>query len=311
MISGGAVVCFLWPPSVLVRMSLQKQMKRDLLMDYYVNTVLVYLTMINGVISLLVFPSSGRSLLKLLDHFNQLDRILTFPYLKEEGHFSLRVLIHIGVILCGSFACFVGLYVVEVREEDKEFITVTDYTIPFILAVSGTVLLIPTGLIIFFLNGLRLRLFHFNNVIEGLVSPFTPSYETCSNYKDYGKELDNLAVEDESLPNFSRVREEELAIHLDKMRSLHAEMKAIACELGCIFGGHLVRDFLFSIMGLILYTYLLIYMNDNAVTNWFIYVVLDSFLLVKIVVMTSFAQRISCYVSISITYTASFHDRKC
>lgn len=121
----------------------------------------------------------------------------------------------------------------------------------------------------------------------------SPSCMACKGYWDYGKELEE---EKKDAQNFY-IGGNELALHVEKLRLLYTELFSLSYEMSRLFGSHLVRDYLFSIFGLILYTYILLFANlEGSVSNYVIITVLDGFLILKLFVLSYVAERISNFV---------------
>ena len=71
---------------------------------------------------------------------------------------------------------------------------------------------------------------------------------------DYGKELDNKMIETKS---------EELAFDLEKLRILHGEVTDLVHETSCIFGPHLIQDFGFTVIAIIMYSYFIVFLRSD------------------------------------------------
>ncbi|XP_035702887.1 uncharacterized protein LOC118434160 [Folsomia candida] len=195
------------------------------------------------------------------------------------------------IIFLGTLGAYIGFYILEPSGAGLR-VCYTDIIMAPIITLAGTTLLIPTAILIFFLHALRIRLFHFNKFMETKLEAVTPSYSACSGYWDYGKEIEN----NEKSPQID-FGGAELSLHLEKLRLLYTEMGALSCEISQLFGSHLARDYLFSTVGIILYTYIILYVDyNNSVSNYAIVTILEGFLLLKLFMMSLFAQRIHCFV---------------
>ncbi|CAG7728738.1 unnamed protein product, partial [Allacma fusca] len=94
---------------------------------------------------------------------------------------------------------------------------------------------------------------------------------------------------------------EELAFDIEKLRILHGELSDLVYETSSIFGPHLIRDFAYSICSIIMFSYFLIFLTDEQDRPgnfWFIYVVLDLFVLSRILMMCYFGDLIKYEASI-------------
>lgn len=192
--AGCALVCAISPPSAFKRLRIDYLDGTNgdddpTIIDFYVSLAACYMTLLTGVMALFTFPRSNGALLNLLRLFSQLDKILRFDgrleerciYIKKNPFnsyyflklynfenifsriFARRLLIHLIVIFLLTIGAYVGFYIFEPYSKG-EIMCFTDFMITPILAFCGTALLIPTALLIFFLNALQLRLFHFNKV---------------------------------------------------------------------------------------------------------------------------------------------------
>lgn len=89
IITGGAIVCAFNEPQILIQM--QDGTEKT---DYYVVIAIFYMTIVVGVWALFTFPKSSGVLIRYLDHFAHVDKILEFDgrYARDEGDLARRVL---------------------------------------------------------------------------------------------------------------------------------------------------------------------------------------------------------------------------
>ena len=224
-----------------------------------------------------------------LDHFEHIDKILQFDgrFAKEERNFARRLLFHLTFILIFTIISWYLLFIQDINDETPR---VVDYLMVYVVSLAVMVHVIPTAMVIFFMNSIRIRLVQFNDKVKTIISPITPSCFTCKNYTDYGKEIDER-IEKKS---------EDLAFDLEKMRILHGEMGQLVLETSDLFGAHLIRDFLYSICGIILYSYYLLFLREDQGMFWFIYIVLDIFVAAKLIIICCFADMVKREVKIHI-----------
>lgn len=295
LLLGGAIVCQVYQPNIIKA--------SDQNLDYFVKMGLIYATIFAGVQSLFIFPMKWNGVLNFVKHFSNIDKILRFDGRMEERWFAKKVIFYLIGCLIYALGSFHFLFIFEGKGTPCS----TDYLMVVVMTLALMALVIPTGLAIFFLNAMRLRMEHFNRKIAFMVKKFIPNCCPCTSFFDYGKELDADADEkDEKQDGKGKDRiivmetkpvKDNLAEDLEKMRILHCEIRTLGNLLSCIFGMHLVRDVLYSLVALVLYTYFLIYAPDNEGKYvWIIYGGQSVFILLKIYVMVLFAQLIGCQV---------------
>lgn len=301
LLTGGAILCSIYKPGIIQSASVS-----DRNMDYYVKIALIYATIFCGIQSLFIFPMKWSGMLNFVKLISNIDKILRFDGRMEEKGFAHKVLVYLTGCLVFTLCSFLFLFVYEGQTYKKknglfdQKPCITDFLMAPIMTLAIMALVIPTGLAIFFLNAMRLRMEHFNRRMQNLLKPFIPSSCPCVGFSDYGKELDEhwtrYQQQKSNQKNAEKQKEVEsnLAEDLEKMRILHCEIRTLANCLSCIFGLHLVRDFLYSLVALVLYTYFLIHFRDEGQYIWVIYAGQAVFIILKMVVMVCFAQLICC-----------------
>lgn len=281
LLTGGALLCYIYKPG-----SITKD-EDSATLDYYVKLTLIYATILAGVHSLFLFPMAWKRVLHFVVLFSNIDKILRFDGRMEERWFAKKVMLYLTGCLVFTFTSFMILFLFDNVDEDNRCFT--DYLMAPIMTLALMVLIVPTGLAIFFLHAIQLRMVHFNRQLKQMLLPVTPSCCTCVSIQDYGKELDRAKLD--------KKVEVTLEENLEKMRILHCEIRMLVYYMGGIFGMHLVRDFLYSLVALVLYTYFLIYAhNEDGVYTRITYGVQSVFIILKILVIVCFAQLICCAV---------------
>jgi len=296
LMAAGVVICTINRPAVLYDSFTDGEDKTD----YYVVMASIYINMFIGLMSLFIFPKSWSQLLQLLDHFANLDKIFLFDGRQEEREFSRRILIFaiaVNIILC------IAHYFVWTSQSTE--ISCTVYLMIIMLCLAGTIALIPTCMVIFFIHAIHLRQKAFNKKLESLLSPLTPCCFACADYSDFGVEICNAPLKENQLKI--------IAADLEKMRILYSEIKGLAGSLGCLFGSHLVREFITCLSGLIIYSYLILFLRDDRFIFWFFYIGLIIYIGIKLFTMACYAQHIICEVkcisnNIGFSTRISCHD---
>lgn len=294
LLTGGAIICQIYQPNIIST--------SEKSLDYLVKLGLIYATIFAGVQSLFIFPMKWNGVLNFVKHFSNIDKILRFDGRMEERWFAKKVIFYLMGCLLYSMGSFHFLFIYEGKANP----CATDYLMVVVMTLALMALVIPTGLAIFFLNAMRLRMEHFNRKIAFMVKNYIPNCCPCSSFFDYGNELDDSNENQEKkngkdgvIVMETKPVKDTLADDLEKMRILHCEIRTLGNLLSCIFGMHLVRDVLYSLVALVLYTYFLIYSPDKENEGkyvWVIYGGQSVFILLKIYVMVLFAQLICCQV---------------
>jgi hypothetical protein len=172
LMAGGAVLCSVLPPVVLEEMS-----KGNEVTDSYVVRALFYISMFMGVMSLSIFPKKFALLLHYIEHFSSIDKLLEVGeegHRKEErfGRYLLAVLFLNAAFVTTTFYLMFGLERPEIPKP------VTDYLLIPIQVLAAVAHLIPTSLLIFFMNAIRLRLHQYNLQVKP--NPLSPYSLTAS-----------------------------------------------------------------------------------------------------------------------------------
>ncbi len=283
LLTGGAIIVHIYKPRIL-----ESKCNDSGDMDYYVKLGLIYAKIIAGIPSLFIFPMKWNGVLNFVKLMSNIDKILMFDGRKEERCFALKLLFYMICTLIFTLGSFFVLFVLDGKSQPS---CIMDYILTLIVTLALMGLVIPTGLAIFFLNAIRLRMEHFNRKMHNILQCFIPSCATCMGFSDYGKELDTALVEKKQL--------DILPENLEKMRILHCEIRTLGNCMSCIFGMHLVRDFLYSMVAMVLYTYFLLYFQEDGLGITLIYAGQCAFLVLKILMLVCFTQLICYQVTIS------------
>ncbi|CAL8078391.1 unnamed protein product [Orchesella dallaii] len=283
VLTGGGLLCHVYKPNHLRREETKLGGEN---IDYYAKLALIYCTIFAGVQSLFIFPMKWNQVVNFVRLFSNVDKILRFDGRDEERWFAKKVILYLTGCLVFTLASNLILFILDGSGVSTCF---SDFLMPPLMTLALMALIIPTGLAVFFLNAVRLRMMHFNRKMTTLLTPLTPSCFICISFQDYGKELDEMKLDR---------KPEQFAEDLEKMRILHCEIATLGKSISCIFGTHLVRDFLYSLVGLVMYTYFLIYIQDEGDFTWIMYAGQNAFILLKLLVLACFAQLICCEGSI-------------
>jgi len=190
----------------------------------------------------------------------------------------------LAISFIGIAAVFTCLFVFESPEIPK---TSLDYMMVPVEIFAEMMNTTPTIFVIFFLYSIRIRLQEFNRQVQELILPITPSCVSCVNYSDYGNELvGQVCLRKSKL----------LSEDLEKLRILHEEIRVLVDMTSCILGSHLIRDFLYSTIGMVLYSYFILFVSGVGLKFWFIFPFLDVFIVVKMIVLSSFGHMITLLV---------------
>ena len=286
LMTAGAVLCSVRQPVVIKEM-----MSGSEKTDFYVIMTVFYMTMIMGIISLSIFPKKFSLLLHYIEHFSSIDKLLDLPQSNHqtEVRFGKRLLTVLGFELIVIVLLFYFMFIMETPDVSKPY---TDYLLIAVEALAGMARIIPCNLLIFFMNSIRMRLTYFNSQIQKLIQPITPSCFTCDSFTNYGEDVNRR------LRSISSRKSFELAGKLEKMRILHEEISELMSETSLIFGSHLLRDFLYSILGIILYCYFIFFLREENLVFWFIYPFMVLLIIMKLIGLSSFAQFITNEVRI-------------
>lgn len=269
IITSGAISCIFNEPQILLQMQDGAETT-----DYYVVMAIFYMTIIVGVWAVFVFPKSSGVLIRYLDHFAHVDKILEFDgrYARDEGRFARRVLCELILVMACTIMSWWMIFICDLETEPKW----SDYIMVPVISIAVMTNLIPTYFFLFFLNSIHIRILQFNDKVRRIILPITPSCFACKSFMDYGKELDDKMIETKS---------EELAFDLEKLRILHGEVTDLVHETSCIFGPHLIRDFGFTMVAIIMYSYFIVFLRSDQGSFWPVYVALDFFGAFKITFM--------------------------
>ncbi len=281
----GLILCIRCNPAVIEGMSLPGT--RTQTTDSIVIMGVFYTSMGMGILTRLNIPRKICSFISYLEHFENVDKILHFGKESEKAEEKFgRVLattLILAVVVVGSI--FTCLFVLESPQIPKTYL---DYIMVVVEILSEMANLTPTVFIVFFLHSIRLRLQEFNHQIERIVLPITPSCASCLSYSDYGRELEGQVCFRKS---------EVLAQDLEKMRILHEEISILVDKTSEIFGSHFIRDFLYSIVGMVLYSYFMLFVRGSGegggMKYWFIFPCLDIFIVCKLIYLSSCAHLIT------------------
>ena len=280
-IISGLAICIFHTPAVLEGMAFAESTSNKT--DSFVIMGVFYTSIGMGILTLLTIPRKTCAFMSYIKHFENVDKILQFGKHNEEREkkFGQILAIFLFLAVLVLILIYTGLFIFESPEIEKTYL---DYIMVIVESFAEMASLTPTCLIIFFLHSIKLRLEEFNRQIEQIILPITPSCVSCVNYSDYGNELvgqvcyrkSNLLGED-----------------LEKMRILHEEIGVLADKTSEIFGSHLIRDFLYATIGMILYSYFILFVRGVGLKYWFIFPFLDIFIVIKLVCISSCAHMIT------------------